>query len=86
MTIGCPQDRPAPDDRRRNPRLTEYGPARGVLGVMKRLMTLAAAVAVAFCGAAGTAQADTPAPASNIKAVVVLIGANDYGFVPPRRP
>jgi hypothetical protein len=57
---------------------------------------LAASVLVACCGAAGAAQAEGPevgtpaiAPladasrvnADNNKAVVVLIGANDYGFV-----
>ena len=54
---------------------------------MRRPITLtAAALAIALCGAAGPARADS-APSTeqqkNIKAVVVLIGANDYGLVAP---
>jgi hypothetical protein len=48
-----------------------------------RTAALTAAVAVAFCGAAGAAQASdatSPVSRSDISAVVVLIGANDYGF------
>jgi hypothetical protein len=57
---------------------------RASLRVMKRLVTLSA-LAVACFGAAGTAQAaeDPPPPQKHIKAVVVLIGANDYGLVAP---
>ena len=57
-----------------------------------RAAVVASAVAVASWGAAGAAWADGPASrgeADNVKAVVVLIGANDYGFadvVPSRRP
>ena len=53
---------------------------------MRRSATLtAAALALALGAAAGPAQAASePAPEQkNIKAVVVLIGANDYGLVAP---
>jgi hypothetical protein len=54
-----------------------------------RILALASAVVVACFGAAGVAQADSPptvSSATNVKAVIVLIGANDYGIVanPPR--
>ena len=54
---------------------------------MRRPITLAAvAAALAFAVAAGPAQADS-APSTeqqkSIKAVVVLIGANDYGLTAP---
>jgi hypothetical protein len=54
---------------------------------MRRPITLTtAALAIAIGVAAGPAQADS-APSTgeqkNIKAVVVLIGANDYGLVAP---
>jgi hypothetical protein len=53
---------------------------------MRRPITLLAAAALATAFAAGPAQADS-APATehqkNIKAVVVLIGANDYGLTAP---
>ena len=52
---------------------------------MKRPITLtAAALATAF--AAGPARADSAVPTEqqkDIKAVVVLIGANDYGLTAP---
>lgn len=52
---------------------------------MRRPISLTiAALALAFGVAAGPAQADS-APSTEqkqIKAVVVLIGANDYGLVP----
>jgi hypothetical protein len=59
---------------------------------IRRAAAVAAAAAIASCGAAGAAQADAPASdprVDNIKAVVVLIGANDYGFAdvdPSRNP
>jgi hypothetical protein len=54
---------------------------------MRRPITVTtAALAIAIGGAAGTAQA-APEPSTeqekSIKAVVVLIGANDYGIVAP---
>src|SRR4051812_14703437 len=64
---------------------TEYDPLTGVLGFMRLSLTLTtAALATAF--AAGPAQADAAASTEqqkSSKAVVVLIGANDYGFVAP---
>ena len=53
---------------------------------MRRPISLTiAALALAFGVAAGQAQADSAPSAEqqkHIKAVVVLIGANDYGLVP----
>ena len=52
---------------------------------MRLLITLAA-VAVASLAAAGAAHADVPAPHNPSAQVVVLIGANDYGFADVTRP
>jgi hypothetical protein len=56
---------------------------------MRRSLTITtAALAITFSAAAGPAHAASappPEPLNSIKAVVVLIGANDYGLTAPPR-